>query len=86
MKKVLFVMHNLGYGGAERSLVNLLQELPKDRYEIDLLLFQKRGDFLQQLPREVRVLDTPEALNGLYAQFFYEQAQWYDTEKKEVMA
>lgn len=26
------------------------------------------------------------ALNGLYAQFFYEQAQWYDTEKKEVMA
>jgi len=67
MKKVLFVIHNLGYGGAERSLVNLLQELPRDVYEIDLLLFQKRGDFLQQLPDGIRVLDTPEALNGLYA-------------------
>ena len=67
MKKILFVMHNLGYGGAERSLVNLLQELPEEKYEIDLLLFQKRGDFLLQLPAFVKVLDTPEALNGLYA-------------------
>lgn len=67
MKKILFVMHNLGYGGAERSLVNLLQELPEEKYEIDLLLFQRRGDFLQQLPYHVRVLDTPAALNGLYA-------------------
>ncbi len=25
------------------------------------------------------------ALNGLYARFFHEQAQWYDTEKKEVV-
>lgn len=67
MKKILFVMHNLGYGGAERSLVNLLQELPEEKYEIDLLLFQKKGAFLSQLPSYVKVLDTPEALNGLYA-------------------
>lgn len=67
MKKVLFVMHNLGYGGAERSLVNLLQELPREDYAIDLLLFQKKGDFLRQLPDHVRVLETPQALNGLYA-------------------
>lgn len=67
MKKVLFVMHSLGYGGAERSLVNLLQELPADAYTIDLLLFQKRGDFLQQLPEHIRVLETPAPLKGLYA-------------------
>ena len=67
MKKVLFVIYSLGYGGAERSLVNLLQELPADAYEIDLLLFRKQGAFLQQLPENVRVLDTPEELAGLYA-------------------
>jgi ATP-binding cassette subfamily B protein len=30
--------------------------------------------------------DELMALNGLYAHFFNEQAQWYDTEKNEVMA
>ena len=40
MKKILFVIYSLGYGGAERSLVNLLQELPQEDYQIDLLLFR----------------------------------------------
>ena len=67
MKKILFVIYSLDYGGAERSLVNLLQELPKENYQIDLLLVQKQGAFLQQLPLNVRVLDTPAELAGLYA-------------------
>lgn len=67
MKKVLFVIYSMNYGGAERSLVNLLQELPEDKYEVDLLLFQKKGDFLKQIPQWVNVLDTPEDLNRLYA-------------------
>ena len=65
-RKVLFVMHTLGFGGAERSLVNLLHELPEGKYEIDLLLFQKKGAFLPQLPSWVRVLDTPDRLGRLY--------------------
>lgn len=38
-------MQSLYNGGAERSLVNLLNELPKDKYDIDLLLFKKKGIF-----------------------------------------
>lgn len=67
MKKVLFVIYSMKYGGAEKSLVNLLQELPQNKYEVDLLLFQKKGDFLQQIPQWVRVLDTPEDIDVLYA-------------------
>ena len=67
MKKILFVIYALGYGGAERSLVNLLQELPREKYQVDLLLFRKQGAFIQQLPDWVRVLDIPEELSGLYA-------------------
>lgn len=66
MKKILFVMTSLYNGGAERSLVNLLAEMPKDRYEIDLLLFKKRGMFLSQMPQNVRVLDTPKSLRHMY--------------------
>lgn len=66
MKKILFVIHSLGFGGAERSLVNLLNELPREKYEVELLLFQRKGSFLTQLPDWVKVLDTPRELNCLY--------------------
>lgn len=67
MKKILFVMPTLGAGGAERSLVNLLCELPPDTYEIDLLLFKKIGAFLLQIPSYVNILEQPFALKRLYA-------------------
>ena len=66
MKKLLFVILSLGCGGAERSLINLLTVLPKDRYDISLLLFRREGAFLSQLPAHVRLLDTPEDLRRLY--------------------
>lgn len=66
MKKILFVIYSLGYGGAERSLINLLNELPQDRYQADVLLFHRCGDFLQQVPNWVRVLDTPKGTKQLY--------------------
>ena len=67
MKKLLFVIYSMGYVGAEKSLANLLNELPENTYEVDLLLFQKRGDFLKQLPSWVRVLDAPDAMERLHA-------------------
>lgn len=66
MKKILFVIYSLGFGGAERSLVNLLHELPKDRYEVDLLMFQHKNGFLQQVPSWVNVLETPVEISRLY--------------------
>lgn len=66
MKKVLIVMTSLYNGGAEKSLVNMLNEFPKDKYEIDLLLFKKSGMFMSQVPEFVNILDTPEDLKRLY--------------------
>lgn len=66
MKHILIVMTSLYNGGAERSLVNFLNELPYDKYQVDLLLFMKRGIFLNQLPKEVNVLETPKELTLLY--------------------
>ncbi|MBQ6995560.1 MAG: glycosyltransferase [Lachnospiraceae bacterium] len=66
MKKVLIVMSSLYNGGAERSLVNFLNELPEDKYQIDLLLFKRQGMFMKQLPEYVNVLQTPKAVEKLY--------------------
>ena len=38
MKKVLFVIHGLGIGGIETCLVNLINALPSEKIQIDLLL------------------------------------------------
>lgn len=67
MKKLLFVMQSLYNGGAEKSLVNLLNELPENKYEVDLLLFRQEGMFLSQVPKWVRILKTPDTLRLLYS-------------------
>lgn len=59
-------MQSLYNGGAERSLINLLHELPAEEYQIDLLLFKQTGLFLKQLPGNVKLLEIPEAVRRLY--------------------
>lgn len=66
MKNLLIVMPTLYNGGAERSLVNFLNEIPKGKYNIDILLFKKSGMFLKQVPKEYTVLDTPKDLKRMY--------------------
>ena len=55
-KSILFVMAGMNRGGAERSLVNLLELMDRERYEIDLLVFDTSGKLMTQVPKDVRVL------------------------------
>ncbi len=60
-KKLLFVIYDLGSGGAEKSLVSLLSLIDYDKYEVDLFLFRKEGMFLSQIPDKVNaVLCNPD--------------------------
>lgn len=66
-KHLLFVMSNLNNGGAERSLVNLLQLMDYSVYDVDLLLFQDEGMFLKQVPKEVHIItEDQKKLQELY--------------------
>lgn len=56
-KKILIIGMSLNIGGAEKSLINLLKMIDYKLYDIDLLLFQKRGDFLKQIPEEVNIIE-----------------------------
>lgn len=55
-KRILFVIDSLGVGGAEKSLVTLLNLLDYSRYEVDLQLFAYGGIFEQFLPKDVNLL------------------------------
>ncbi len=67
MKKILIVMIQLRLGGAERSLINLLQEMDQENCQVDLLLIKKRGELLEQVPADVRVLETPFELKCIFS-------------------
>ncbi|PLR84026.1 glycosyltransferase [Bacillus canaveralius] len=59
-KKLLFVIDSLTIGGAEKSLVSLLNMIDSSKYEIDLLLFKKGGDFEKYVPKNINILPVPE--------------------------
>lgn len=59
-KKLLFVIDSLNIGGAEKSIVSLLNLIDYSKYEIDFLLFKKDGDLRKYVPNQVNMLPIPE--------------------------
>ena len=55
MKKLFFASYNLDIGGTEKALLNLLKVLDYKKYDVTLLLQEKKGIFLSDLPKEVKV-------------------------------
>ena len=43
-------------GGAERSLISLLNSFDFDKYQVDLFLLRKEGELLKYIPKEVNIL------------------------------
>ena len=55
-KQLLFINGHLNTGGTEKSLLDILQHLDYDLYDVDLLLTESLGDYAEQLPSQVNVL------------------------------
>lgn len=62
-KRVFIAMHYMEIGGAEISLIGLLQALDYSKYDVDLFIYSHQGELMQFIPKEVRLL--PE--NSKYA-------------------
>lgn len=55
-KKVLFVMSSLGGGGAEKVLITMLKNFDYDSFDVDLALTSNTGIYLNEVPKQVRML------------------------------
>ncbi len=62
MRKRLFIaIHYLEIGGAEISLIGLLQSLDYSKYDVDLFVYSHRGELIKFIPKEVNLLpEIPE--------------------------
>ncbi len=57
-KSILFVCYGLGIGGIEKSLVNLLNILPEERYDVEVLLMNPEYLMVPQVKSSVQFLDS----------------------------
>lgn len=55
-KKLLIVSHALELGGAERSLIGLLDSIDPAKWEIDLFLLRHEGELMDEIPKHVNLL------------------------------
>lgn len=56
MKKILIFSHAMEIGGAERSLLGLLEAIDTTKYQVDLFLMRHEGELMKYIPEEINIL------------------------------
>ena len=54
--RIFFAIHYLELGGAEMSLISLLNALDYTQCEVDLFVYSHRGELMSQIPQRVHLL------------------------------
>lgn len=58
--KITHILPELGYGGAERLLVDLLKNIDRDKFNVEVICLIKGGDFVEDLAE----IDVPVKILG----------------------
>lgn len=69
MKKILIASHCMELGGAERSLLGILNAMDYHKYEVDLFLYRHTGELLKYIPKEVNLLPEDKQMSMLAIPF-----------------
>lgn len=56
-KKIVFIVPSMRGGGAERVILNLINNLDNNKYDVSLILLQKQGPYLTFLPKSINIID-----------------------------
>ena len=70
MYKILFISSNLGGGGAERALTNIINHLDRSYFLPCLALYQKEGIFLNSINPEIAIYELQPKDNGFLIRNF----------------
>ena len=64
-KSLLIVSHALELGGAERSLIGLLESLDPEKWDVDLFLLRHEGELMEMIPPHIHLLPSVAAYTVL---------------------
>ena len=54
---ILFIMHELSLGGAERVVHNLINNMNREEFKVELCLFKKKGILVNSIKSDVKIYD-----------------------------
>lgn len=66
MKKICIIHSSMELGGAETSLLGLLQNIDFSHYQVDLMLLNATGALIDLIPNEVEILQMPLSYRDLF--------------------
>ncbi|MDR1133330.1 MAG: glycosyltransferase [Synergistaceae bacterium] len=55
--RIAVLLYRLRFGGAERVMLTVSEELARRGYEVDLVTFDAKGEFAEQVPGNIRLYD-----------------------------
>ena len=58
-KKVLFMVINMNVGGTEKALLNMIEEMEENQYDVTIYMLEEYGGFLDQIPKWVKIKVFP---------------------------
>lgn len=61
MKSIIFMLYDMHAGGVEKSLTSLFKEIDYEKYSVTLLLINRFGEYLEDVPQYVSIetIDMP---------------------------
>lgn len=57
--KILVVSMSAELGGIEKSMINFLRFLVDEEHEVDLMLWKRQGELLNDIPKGINIMDNP---------------------------
>lgn len=63
-KKLLFTGYDLNIGGIETSLVNLVNKINLNKYDVSIILEKKEGPLIKKLNKKIEVKELKVSLNS----------------------
>lgn len=75
-------MPSLGSGGAEKSFISLLELLPRDVFDINVMVVNQGGMFYSHIPKDVTMIEAPKrlriALGSIHSQFMHQECNLWE--------
>lgn len=79
-KRILVVNYNMIVGGSTTSLISFLNNIDKDKYDVDLLLYKNEGPLFDMIPKDINILKQAfkyEGRGGKFLKVFLAIASGY---------
>lgn len=73
--KVLFRLRSLEMGGVPRVILDLLRNLPKDKFDLTLMLNLYQGELVKEIPADIKLIVVEKGKEQMSSNLFFQKLQ-----------